>query len=98
MDIDEGLALLGTPNGLAIAWILIDRAKDLGRRKLSVTIAASKAAPGAIGQGYRMLWDLEPPSSPQLTISIPNPDLGISFTSSPTATAKKASSTFRSER
>ncbi|KAL8685937.1 MAG: hypothetical protein Q9218_007452, partial [Villophora microphyllina] len=35
---DYGLALLGTPNGLATAWLLIDHHGILGERDLTVTI------------------------------------------------------------
>ncbi|KAL8840363.1 MAG: hypothetical protein Q9170_001378 [Blastenia crenularia] len=52
---DEGLALLGSPNGLGIAWLLIDRAGKLGPRFPKVTIFTE---PG--GKNYRMWWDLRP--------------------------------------
>ncbi|KAL8650290.1 MAG: hypothetical protein Q9226_005209, partial [Calogaya cf. arnoldii] len=38
MDSDEGRALLGTPNGIGAARILIDRASELGRRDLRIHI------------------------------------------------------------
>ncbi|KAL8789484.1 MAG: hypothetical protein Q9213_001097 [Squamulea squamosa] len=60
IDTEEAQALLGTPNGLATAYILADRAKELGKRSLSVTIWASYVDPP--NQGYRMLWDMEPPT------------------------------------
>lgn len=68
IDTQKAKALLGTPSGLATAWLLIDRVKELGRRKLWVTIAASPdAAGGALDisggppqLGYRMIWDMEP--------------------------------------
>lgn len=56
IETEEGQALLGTPNGLATAYIMADRARDLGKRKLSVRIWASETDPP--NQGYRMLWDL----------------------------------------
>ncbi|KAL8772420.1 MAG: hypothetical protein Q9209_002371 [Squamulea sp. 1 TL-2023] len=60
IDTEEAQALLGTPNGLATAYILADRAKELGKRSLSVTIWASYTDPP--NQGYRMLWDMKPPT------------------------------------
>lgn len=59
IDREEAQALLGTPNGLAIAYILADRAKELGKRSLSVTIFVAEEG---VDQGYRMLWDLRPPT------------------------------------
>ncbi|KAL8896243.1 MAG: hypothetical protein Q9207_007800 [Kuettlingeria erythrocarpa] len=38
MDTEEGQALLGTPNGVGTARLLIDRAKELGKRDLKVTV------------------------------------------------------------
>lgn len=38
MDMPEGQALLGTPNGVGVARLLIDRVKELGKRDLSVTL------------------------------------------------------------
>lgn len=38
MDKEEGLALLGTPNGMGTGWLMYDRAEDLGRRDLKVRI------------------------------------------------------------
>ncbi|KAL8733753.1 MAG: hypothetical protein Q9166_001947 [cf. Caloplaca sp. 2 TL-2023] len=59
IETEEAQALLGTPNGLATAYILADRAKDLGKRRISVRIWASYTDPP--NQGYRMLWNMEPP-------------------------------------
>ncbi|KAL8978920.1 MAG: hypothetical protein Q9177_006273 [Variospora cf. flavescens] len=81
IDTEEGQALLGTPNGLAVAYILMDRAKELGRRKVSVTIAASGGDPDQPELGYRMLWDLAPESAPSVTLSLPPAGLGLTFTS-----------------
>ncbi|KAL8970156.1 MAG: hypothetical protein Q9183_001652 [Haloplaca sp. 2 TL-2023] len=58
IETDEAKALLAAPNGLATAYILADRARTLGRRKLSVRIWASTSE--RLNQGYRMLWDMEP--------------------------------------
>ncbi|KAI4172110.1 MAG: hypothetical protein LQ343_003758 [Gyalolechia ehrenbergii] len=90
IDTEEGQALLGTPNGLAVAYILMDRAKELGRRKVSVTIAAS-ADPSEPGLGFRMLWDMEPPSAPTLTLSLPPPGLGLTFESKTPSTTRPLS-------
>ncbi|KAL8646923.1 MAG: hypothetical protein Q9210_005855 [Variospora velana] len=54
MDTDEGKALLGTPNGIGTARLLIDRARQLGKRELKVNIFTRED-----GQ-YCMLWDMAP--------------------------------------
>ncbi|KAL8900102.1 MAG: hypothetical protein Q9207_005851 [Kuettlingeria erythrocarpa] len=56
IDTEEGQALLGTPNGLGTAFLLIDRPTQLGRRAVRVTIFNP-------GGDYRMLWDMKPPSA-----------------------------------
>lgn len=76
IETEEAQALLGTPNGLAVAFMLMDRAKELGRRKLSVTIAATDPEAGS---GFRMLWDMAPPW--MLTLELPPTGLGLTFTS-----------------
>lgn len=38
MDSDEGRALLGTPNGIGTARLLIDHASELGRRDVRISI------------------------------------------------------------
>ncbi|KAL8761526.1 MAG: hypothetical protein Q9184_002346, partial [Pyrenodesmia sp. 2 TL-2023] len=58
IDKDEALALLATPNGLTTAYLLIDRAKELGKRVPSVTIFAPY--PDWRDAGYAMFWDLRP--------------------------------------
>ncbi|CAO1601171.1 hypothetical protein XANCAGTX0491_004835 [Xanthoria calcicola] len=58
IDTKEGQALLGTPNGLATAYILADRAAAMGRRSISVRIWAAETEP--LNQGYRMLFDMAP--------------------------------------
>ena len=57
MDTDEGKALLGTPNGIGTARLLIDRVKSLGRREPKVYIFSRGDSKGF----YCMLWDLGPP-------------------------------------
>ncbi|KAL9582553.1 MAG: hypothetical protein Q9212_003231 [Teloschistes hypoglaucus] len=57
LDSKEGLALLGSPNGLAVAWILIHRAQALGRREPRVTIFNPD------GTNRCMIWDLVPQGS-----------------------------------
>ncbi|KAL8782272.1 MAG: hypothetical protein Q9213_005546, partial [Squamulea squamosa] len=42
MDSDEGRALLGTPNGIGAARLLIDRASQLGRRDIRIHIFHSE--------------------------------------------------------
>ncbi|KAL8748722.1 MAG: hypothetical protein Q9184_007129 [Pyrenodesmia sp. 2 TL-2023] len=58
MDSREGRALLGTPNGIGTARILIDRAKQLGKRELRVRIFTSDTS------GLCMLWDMVPQNQP----------------------------------
>ncbi|KAI4279924.1 MAG: hypothetical protein L6R38_004864 [Xanthoria sp. 2 TBL-2021] len=53
---DEGKALLATPNGVGVAWLMIERAAALGRRRPVVRIWNAN--------GFRcMLWDLVPVSA-----------------------------------
>ncbi len=54
IDGEEGQALLGTPHGQGVAWLLIDRSGKLGIRVPKVTIWSP--SPGS----FRMLWDLQP--------------------------------------
>ncbi|KAI4091313.1 MAG: hypothetical protein LQ344_004172 [Seirophora lacunosa] len=55
MDTEEGRTLLGTPNGIGVAWILMEHWKDLGRRNPRVRIFN-------MGDNlFYMLWDLVPP-------------------------------------
>ncbi|KAL8920032.1 MAG: hypothetical protein Q9208_006487 [Pyrenodesmia sp. 3 TL-2023] len=61
MDSDEGKALLGTPNGIGTARLLIDRAAALGRRELKVYIFARES-----DGKYCMLWDMHPPGQPSM--------------------------------
>ncbi|KAL8652193.1 MAG: hypothetical protein Q9210_002828 [Variospora velana] len=53
MDTGEGRALLGTPSGVGMAWLLIERMDELGRRNPRVKIFK-------VGNGFFMLWDLVP--------------------------------------
>ncbi|KAL8860948.1 MAG: hypothetical protein Q9178_002703 [Gyalolechia marmorata] len=53
MDSEEGLALLGTPNGMGTGWLMQDRAEKLGRRNPKVTIWTE-------GAKAMMVWDLAP--------------------------------------
>ncbi|CAL8584659.1 hypothetical protein XPA_010247 [Xanthoria parietina] len=55
LDTDEGLALLGIPNGVAVAWLLLDRYRTMGERDPTVTIWR---LPG--NRARMMLWDLQP--------------------------------------
>lgn len=50
----EGKALLATPNGLAVAWMMVERAAALGRRQPKVHVFL-----GGMGQ-HCLLWDLVP--------------------------------------
>ncbi|KAL8767558.1 MAG: hypothetical protein Q9209_005975 [Squamulea sp. 1 TL-2023] len=53
LNTDEGKALLGTPNGVAIAWMLIDRYRELGKREVRVRIWTVEGS-------RQMLWDMAP--------------------------------------
>ncbi|KAI4221710.1 MAG: hypothetical protein LQ349_007782 [Xanthoria aureola] len=53
LNTDDGKALLGTPNGIGVAWLLLDRYRDMGKREPTVTIWEGK-------EGTMMLWDLKP--------------------------------------
>ncbi|KAL8711188.1 MAG: hypothetical protein Q9220_004333 [cf. Caloplaca sp. 1 TL-2023] len=53
MNSDGGKALLGTPNGLGVGWLLNDHAATLGRRNPRVHIWNTTL-------GRCMLWDLGP--------------------------------------
>ncbi|KAI4252192.1 MAG: hypothetical protein LQ352_004428 [Teloschistes flavicans] len=72
---DPGLALLGTPNGLAAAWLLIDHHGVLGKRDLKVTVWTYNSVPvdvdggqdddddvDAVNIDYYMLWDFGDPN------------------------------------
>lgn len=53
LDSDEGKALLATPNGIAVAWLLIHRHETLGSRDPRVSIFQV--------EGHRcMIWELIP--------------------------------------
>lgn len=72
LDTEEGQALLATPNGVATAWLLIDRARQLGRRIPMVTVFSPFPETGGY---YRMLWDLRPltPTSTLKLVSTSKP-------------------------
>ncbi|KAI4110613.1 MAG: hypothetical protein LQ339_001189 [Xanthoria mediterranea] len=52
LDSQEGQTLFASPNGIAVAWFLIHRAQELGRRTPTVTIFNSG------GNNRCMIWDL----------------------------------------
>lgn len=66
-----GQALLGTPNGMAAAWLIIDHHSILGRRESTVTIwtyldnfnghMTPEEKGNDWGYIYMMLWDLGSP-------------------------------------
>ncbi|KAL8978975.1 MAG: hypothetical protein Q9177_006257 [Variospora cf. flavescens] len=58
MDTDDRKTLLGTPNGIGTARLLIDHARQLGKRELKVNIFRLEN-----GQ-YCMLWDMAPVGQP----------------------------------
>ncbi|KAL8748929.1 MAG: hypothetical protein Q9184_007019 [Pyrenodesmia sp. 2 TL-2023] len=57
LNSEEGMALFGCPNGIAVNWLLIHHAVELGRREPRVTIY-QKAELGE--GGVMMVWDLVP--------------------------------------
>lgn len=87
LDTEEGQALLASPNGLAIAWLIIDRAGKLGRRVPTVSIYSVYPETGGY---YRMLWDLQPLS--------PTSAAPPGATAKPTSTSKITSQIKRSDR
>ncbi|KAL8753466.1 MAG: hypothetical protein Q9199_005038 [Rusavskia elegans] len=60
LDSQEGKALFASPNGVAVAWFLIHRAEDLGRRTPVVTIFNPD------GNNRCMIWDLIPQGEPSV--------------------------------
>ncbi|KAL8794034.1 MAG: hypothetical protein Q9182_007638 [Xanthomendoza sp. 2 TL-2023] len=64
-DSDEGKALLGSPNGRATAWLLIDRAGEMARRGTSRQL---KVNIFSVDGRYCMLWDMEA-QSPRGTLN-----------------------------
>ncbi|KAL8683951.1 MAG: hypothetical protein Q9186_000162 [Xanthomendoza sp. 1 TL-2023] len=91
VDQEEAQALLGTPNGLATAYIMLDRGKQLGRRRLKVTIFASSIEPAS---EYRMLWDMGPDIPPEVPpLDLPGATFDVMFTPSATALAARAAAT-----
>ncbi|KAL8935231.1 MAG: hypothetical protein Q9216_005527 [Gyalolechia sp. 2 TL-2023] len=60
-DSDEVKALLATPNGRAIAWLLIDHAQEM-KRKGEISVRELKVNIFSVAGDYCMLWDMEPQS------------------------------------
>ncbi|KAL8632444.1 hypothetical protein Q9189_001819 [Teloschistes chrysophthalmus] len=84
LDSKEGLALLGSPNGLAVAWILIHRAQALGRREPRVTIFNPD------GTNRCMIWDLVPQGGEGMFGDpLPSDSSLTSTTSAPTSSARR---------
>lgn len=54
---EEGMALFGCPNGIAVNWLLIHHAAELGKREPRVTVY-TQVIDGA--EAVMMLWDLVP--------------------------------------
>ncbi|KAL9001093.1 MAG: hypothetical protein Q9188_005518 [Gyalolechia gomerana] len=72
---EEGQALLGTPNGYAVAYLLADRARELGANRRVPAVSIFCAHPDQVGgEWFQMLWDFRPLSSTDQT-SLPNTDL-----------------------
>lgn len=53
LDGPNGLALLGTPIGYGVGWILMDRFRELGMRKVTVSLFT-----GEDPDYYCLLWHL----------------------------------------
>ena len=51
----EGLALLGTPNGMGAGWLLVDRARDLGKRSPKFRIWREGASGSMSMMGINMV-------------------------------------------
>ncbi|KAI4208479.1 MAG: hypothetical protein LQ348_000141 [Seirophora lacunosa] len=56
---DEGKALFASPIGIAVNWLLIHHAAELGRREPRVTIWNPKNT-NNLGDNFCMIWDLIP--------------------------------------
>lgn len=57
----EGLALLGTPNSYNVVWMLVERARSLGRRALRVHIFVERVGDERDKRFNRcILWDMVP--------------------------------------
>ncbi|KAL8755218.1 MAG: hypothetical protein Q9184_004862 [Pyrenodesmia sp. 2 TL-2023] len=59
LNSDEGKALFACPNGIAVNWLLIHHAAELGKREPRVTIFNEKGT-GNLGENFCMVWDLIP--------------------------------------
>lgn len=59
LNSDEGKALFGCPNGIAVNWLLIHHAAVLGRREPRVTIFNAKGT-NNMSNNLCMIWDLIP--------------------------------------
>lgn len=55
---DEGKALLGTPQGSGIAWVLADNKQILGERSLKVTCFTGESSTGGANKYYYLLFEL----------------------------------------
>ncbi len=84
MDSREGRALLGTPNGIGTARILIDRAKELGKRELRVKIFTSDT------NGLCMLWDMVPSKSQPRGFGVPQLNRREFYAKFPSPLVKRA--------
>ncbi|KAL8676206.1 MAG: hypothetical protein Q9224_007312 [Gallowayella concinna] len=72
MDSDEGRALLGTPNGIGVARILIDRASTMGRRDIRFYIFYAE-------EDYPcMLIDMKPVQTHSRRVRKLKPDFWVS--------------------
>ncbi|KAL8920385.1 MAG: hypothetical protein Q9208_006266 [Pyrenodesmia sp. 3 TL-2023] len=54
----EGLALLGTPNSIAVVWMMVERARVLGRRALRMHIFVEEEERNVFHRC--ILWDMVP--------------------------------------
>ncbi|KAI4264815.1 MAG: hypothetical protein L6R42_000092 [Xanthoria sp. 1 TBL-2021] len=58
-DSEELKALLATPSGIAVAWILIDHARELKGRDEGLTRRELKVNIFEVDRDHFMLWDFE---------------------------------------
>jgi hypothetical protein len=57
IESEEGKAILGTPNGAGTAWLLIQRKKELGRRRIAkVTVFHAGIKEDMYGWPSLLFW------------------------------------------
>lgn len=59
MDSDEGKAILATPNGRGVAWMLIQHRDLMGQKRVKSMSVFSVLGSGGVYQGPTLLFELE---------------------------------------